>query len=745
MSPTGPLYAGTAANNGAQSPHGTNNWTNTSNATGAPNGTYASFTAISGSWSSYLLLTGYGFSIPSTAVIDGITVTFTRNMSGANAAVTNALQMVKAGTPVGTLYGAQMSGGIPTGTVYDNWPASTYNQPITYGSSTNLWGTTWLPSDINNANFGVQIGGNAAGTANNNIEGIGITVYWHTAPAVIPRIKYYLYKVYDSITGAYSGNLPVSSDFALEQDVNTAAIQMTVDCALSADTSVLGVNNLTDESGVLITDEAGVQLTSSTAPPTIGVGTSGALIRNGNIVKVWEYSYYYPNGKCMFQGRMDRGTDNFGGDNGDNNTQLLLYSDATDLDDFMVTTQQTADFSDTTANSVVTCNFAGPAPFGQSITSGFGVTAVSRITLTINAFNNNNPVVTVGLYGIGTGISNLSRFAANGPPDATATQVISSTIPTTYDFEFNNLLNGGAGGSYFIFSISCSDPTGVQVWYDSGGSNGFGLPSGGITCTTYGEAVSTAPTYTNIDPSNIALAVLDNYGGKIQSSGTTVQGSGLVLPAYQFNTTSITSAMGNIMTLLPSGFYWYVDPGTDTFYLQKANQSADIVLTKGVHIDDLKFVRTTEYIVNTVYLVGGTDPLTNQTVYVFYQDAASVARYGQRSVIHTDSNITNQSTALIVARNIVFTNKDEQYQTQVTIVETTMDVTTLLPGKTIGFNGFGTYVDNLLSMAVHRSYAPGKTTLTLGLLPKRTSTAIEQTVRGLTALATVDNVSTPAS
>ena len=62
----------------------------------------------------------------------------------------------------------------------------------------------------------------------------------------------------------------------------------------------------------------------------------------------------------------------------------------------------------------------------------------------------------------------------------------------------------------------------------------------------------------------------------------------------------------------------------------------------------------------------------------------------------------------------------------------------------VGFNGFGTFVDNLVLQIVRVDYTPESATLTLGILPKRVHQAVEQVVRGVIGLNTVDNPTTPS-
>jgi len=92
-------------------------------------------------------LTNFGFSIPSSATIVGVeaTLTYSNNNS---ASVTSAfkdtiVRLVKGGVEVGNNYG----------TIYSTTPSTCF--PLfTYGSNTDLWGTTLTPADVNAANFG---------------------------------------------------------------------------------------------------------------------------------------------------------------------------------------------------------------------------------------------------------------------------------------------------------------------------------------------------------------------------------------------------------------------------------------------------------------------------------------------------------------------------------------------------------------------------------------------------------------
>lgn len=138
MASQGPNSAGTGVN---QTGVGGTAWTNPGNIVSS-NNTYASCTVPStgGSTTNYIKGTNFGFSIPSGATIDGIIVEVERVDTNYNVTDSTA-KLVKADTIVGT--NKALAG---------QW--SNTEGVFTYGSSTDLWGTSWTDTDINATNFG---------------------------------------------------------------------------------------------------------------------------------------------------------------------------------------------------------------------------------------------------------------------------------------------------------------------------------------------------------------------------------------------------------------------------------------------------------------------------------------------------------------------------------------------------------------------------------------------------------------
>lgn len=125
----------------------------------------------------YLKASGFSAAVPTGAMINGIEVSIERaatTSSSTNKVIDGEVKIIKADGSIGTTNKAA---------TLTLWPTS--DTKVTYGSSTDLWGETWTPADINDADFGVAISVNitvpnrSANTA--YIDYIAITVYYTVA------------------------------------------------------------------------------------------------------------------------------------------------------------------------------------------------------------------------------------------------------------------------------------------------------------------------------------------------------------------------------------------------------------------------------------------------------------------------------------------------------------------------------------------------------------------------------------
>lgn len=125
-------------------------WNNASNAADASLTTYAD-AAVSGTnpHTRVLVLGTYGFALPTTAVINGISVEFTRTgvATGLNAGVQDGTFRLNIDATTRSASDKAKP---------DKWPIGVLT-PVTYGGATDLWGSTWTAAKINAATFGVYM------------------------------------------------------------------------------------------------------------------------------------------------------------------------------------------------------------------------------------------------------------------------------------------------------------------------------------------------------------------------------------------------------------------------------------------------------------------------------------------------------------------------------------------------------------------------------------------------------------
>jgi hypothetical protein len=151
MASVGPNNAGTGAEDAVNSLPLDLIWIAPNNIT---DGNYAlTFSDAGGNYGSTRMLaaTNFGFSVPTDATINGLFAEvngYTNRSRGDERCTVEVIQAYKTGySLVGNNKAA--SGGISEDTTI-----ATY---FPYGGSSDLWGTTWTPSDVNSSEFGLGV------------------------------------------------------------------------------------------------------------------------------------------------------------------------------------------------------------------------------------------------------------------------------------------------------------------------------------------------------------------------------------------------------------------------------------------------------------------------------------------------------------------------------------------------------------------------------------------------------------
>lgn len=694
-----------------------------------------------------LKLTNFGFKIPSGAVIDGIYVNAkvqtTSGVSGIDQDLVNLIYASGATTNANT-----PNPGIAwTGTL--NW--------ITHGDNSSLWGRTWTPSEINSSAFGVALAAYpGSGTAIIHIDAVEIAVYWHvelTVPeADVPtRIDY---KV-ESRDGLYLGLLPkVTSKFAFAQDINSAGSSIVVTCGKFVKNEVT-VAPLLTEAGDIITTENDLPILATTTDTVVTTGDSidDAIFKNSNRLKVWMYNKYYPNGKLMFSGQINRVEFKYGGE--DTQVKLTVYSDGLDLNNYIARGYPfayTTDVSQTTQTGSTGIvfgggKFGGWTTYGQSFTTGASVDNVGAINLMLKG----SATVTVSLYD-----------APNGNLLGSATTVVSVGVATVTQFEFPQLVEVTPSTSYF-FAISLPPGqtitiyrTGSDVYaggsrYESDYSGGSGGGSfydiGGelYFITKYGTPTTTT-TYSSDDPvTDMATGILLDYnsrGGLITERDFEATGLSLT---YTFVVSTILDAIKKIIELCPTGYYFTTDLGTAEIDIKQMSTNADFTVVRGRHINELNLALSIEQVKNYLLLSGG-DTGGGVNLFRDYRDAVSVSNYGQRTSTKSDNRITLAATADAIGSTFIEENAEEVQETTLVVKNDKVDITQFTPGKTVGFRNFGNFIDDMVLQIVRRepNFSDGIAVLTLGHLPVRMNDEIQRINRDLLNEQTINNPSAPS-
>ena len=213
MAVTSYKFAGTIVSETISGGNSTD-WTNPSNA-GADDTSYAVWdvSTASNDQGPYLKCTNFGFTssdIPSGATIDGIEVEYGRfEGGGTDNIVTSHCRAVKGGT----IHTANVS------TMNTAEWGTTSPEVITEGGASNLWGLTWLDTDITSSGFGIAIAPNGPGTTPAaKIDYVKVRVYYTASSGVSGTVSV----TEEADSGVASGKVSVNGTSAVTEEADSA-------------------------------------------------------------------------------------------------------------------------------------------------------------------------------------------------------------------------------------------------------------------------------------------------------------------------------------------------------------------------------------------------------------------------------------------------------------------------------------------------------------------------------------------
>lgn len=687
---------------------------------------------LAGSGSATLYAGGFGISLPPGAVVDGIGVFFDSPFQN------GGWLIIMAGL--------------------DNIGAPDSKDALTVhgmkGGPTDLWGAESIdPADLEN----LQVQLYANGTVDDNIDlnYISVTVYWHfdlnQAPSDVPtRIAYKTY----SREGEFLGELPnVTSPFAFAQDKNSVASSIDVVCGIKPE-NTMEVEPLLNESEDIIEGNDGQPILSSKTKIILAPGDSedNAIFKNSNRVKVWMYNYWYPNGKLMFSGQMNKVR--FKAKGSGDYVKLTVLSDGFDMQHLIARGypfSYTLDVNQASQNGYVTVSQGSGKTagrytrYGQSFYTG-AISNLGAITLKLYG----SATVTVTLYD-----------SANGNVVGSVSKAVSLGAATDVQFQFPQLLTVDASTQYF-FAVSVNAGKSIRVYkhgtsatyangtmytatYAGGSGGGSYAPSSGdFYFKTYSGTPTTTTTYSSQDPvTGMMSGILADYndrGGYIRERNFDATGLSLT---NVFNQSTINDALETVLKMSPHGFSAYVDLGTSEIDITQTSTDADFTIVKGKHPNDFELEYSIDQVKNRLLFTGG-EVTPGVNLYKDYKDSQSDALYGPRMATQSDNRVTNSTTASAIGTSFIEEYSDETQEATLVISSKVMDTTLLTPNKTIGFAGYKfNMVDDLVLEIVRREFNPSFVTLTVGRLPIRLSDTIQKIQRSLLDEQTVNNPSNP--
>ena len=264
--------------------------------------------------------------------------------------------------------------------------------------------------------------------------------------------------------------------------------------------------------------------------------------------------------------------------------------------------------------------------------------------------------------------------------------------------------------------------------------------SGLATTVSYGSST---------DPVQMARDAMDQYianGGKVTYLPETMPLTGESAP-YEFNLQTTREVVDKSVDLLPSGFYQFVDPGETTQYLLEKSATPHHVFYYENHITTLQLRKSITQLVNEVYFVGGniSPPDTSEeNLFKYLEDGASISTIRPGLERLSDSRVTTDLGAQILAQNKINDFKEPRYRTQVTISDGTYDIETIKLGQMVGFKNFGSFVDNLVLQIVTIQRQKHSVTLDLDMSIPGEAKRLEEIKKALLSQDVSNIPSTPS-
>lgn len=237
---------------------------------------------------------------------------------------------------------------------------------------------------------------------------------------------------------------------------------------------------------------------------------------------------------------------------------------------------------------------------------------------------------------------------------------------------------------------------------------------------------NTTVTFNSTDPSVIAQMALDRfatvsaaYGTYTRRTSTSISLSGTVV-SYTFKVNKLGDVLKKVLELLPPNWYFYVGLGDNTVYFRQRATTPAHLFYLGKHIKSLDLKSSIIGVKNDVYTTGGGEPA------LFMRHTEAPAPRTRRGLhLTSDSRLTVEASADIMAEGLLEENNKVLYRTTVEVLSKVYDIESINVGDMVGFRNFNNNVDSLILQAVGINYTPDQVTLALQQLPPNINKRVE--------------------
>lgn len=161
---------------------------------------------------------------------------------------------------------------------------------------------------------------------------------------------------------------------------------------------------------------------------------------------------------------------------------------------------------------------------------------------------------------------------------------------------------------------------------------------------------------------------------------------------YSISLKTYREAFDSVCSMLPSGYFWYVDEN-GIITIKSKSLSRNHIFEFKKHFKSLHISKSLEKVRNFL-LVWNGEPAGTPCVFNHYSDQASISQYGRRSDIITDYAISDNTSADKIGAKFIAENKDPVIKITCEILDDNYDtingydIDSVNPGDTCTFVGF---------------------------------------------------------